>query len=155
MSTQRDNEKLDEFIFGAINTEKPQFDAEKWKQKYPDEYQTLISRREKSASARRQNIWKAIFSKPAVHLAAAAALIIVAVTLLTIHQNPNERVGTVVVPDSTQSPAYMRSILSLNIAYRRGGMEAVDRQCQMAMVMLGPRPAEITIEQMLTEFNGT
>ena len=154
MSTQSDNDRLDELIFSTINTEKPQFDAEKWKQKYPDEYQSLISRSDKSASSRRPNILRVIFGKRAAQLAVAAAVIVV-VGLLTIHQNPNQQVGTVVVPDSTQSPAYMRSILSLNIAYRRGGIEAVDKQCQMAMVMLGPRPAEITIEQMLTEFNGT
>jgi hypothetical protein len=154
MSTRSDKDRLDELIFRTINTEKPQFDAEKWKQKYPDEYQTLISRREKAALSRQPDIWKVIFGKPAIQLAAAAAIIVV-VGLLTIHQNSNEQVGTVVAPDSTQSPAYMRSILSLNIAYRRGGIEAVDRQCQRAMGMLGPRPAEITIEQILTEFNGT
>ena len=44
MSTQRDNDKLDELIHRVINTEKPQFDAEKWKQKFPDEFQTLLSR---------------------------------------------------------------------------------------------------------------
>jgi len=153
MSTQRDNDKLDDLIFGAINTEKPQFDAEKWKEKYSDEYQALISRRGKAASARQTNIRRIIFGKSITGLAAAAAVIVV-VGLLTIHQNPNEQVGTVVVPDSTQSPAYMRSILSLNIAYRRGGMEAVDRQYQIIAEMLGPRPAKITIEQMLTEFNG-
>jgi len=154
MSTQRDNDKLDDLIFGAINNEEPKFDAEKWKQKFPGEYQALVSRRKKAVSSRRPNIRRVIFGKPAAQIAAAAAVIIVA-TLLAIHQNPDQQVDTVVVPDSTQSPAYMRSILSLNIAYRRGGMEAVDRQCQMAMAMLGPRPAEITIEQMLTEFNGT
>ena len=155
MSTKRDNDKIDDLIFGAINTEKPQFDAEKWRQKYPDEYQTLISRSDKSASSRKPNIWRVIFGKRETQFAAAAAVIIVAVALLAIHRNPNQQVDTVVVLDSIQSPAYMQSILSLNIAYRRGGIEAVDRQCQMAMVMLGPRPAEITIDQMLTEFNGT
>lgn len=155
MSTQSDNDRLDDLIFSTINTEKPQFDAEKWKEKYPDEYRALISRREKAASSRKPNIWRVIFGKSVTGFAAAAAIIIIAVTLLAIHRNPNQQVDTVVVPDSTQSPAYMRSILSLNIAYRRGGIVAVDRQCQMAMVMQGPRPAEITIDQMLTEFNGT
>ena len=153
MSTQKDKDRLDDLIFRTINAEKPQFDAEKWKQKYPDEYQTLISRKKDKPASRRPHILTVIFGKPAVQLAAAAAVIVV-VGLLTIHQNPNEEDGTVVVSDSTQSPAYMRSILSLNIAYRRGGMEAVDRQYQIITEMLGPRPAQITIEQMLTEFNG-
>ena len=72
-----------------------------------------------------------------------------------IIRSSDEKDEIVEVTKVTALPADMQSILSLNIAYRRGGMEAVDRQCQIATGMLGPRPAEVTIETMLTEFNGT
>jgi hypothetical protein len=86
---------------------------------------------------------------------AAAAMIIMAVGLLMVYRNPPVQQQPPQTVSVAKSPAEMRSILSLNIAYRRGGIEAVDRQCQLAMGMLGPRPAEVTIETMLTEFNGT
>ena len=50
MNEQRNEKKMDELISRTINTEKPQFDAEKWKQKYPDEYQALLSRAGKETS---------------------------------------------------------------------------------------------------------
>lgn len=88
-------------------------------------------------------------------LAAAAAVIIVGIGFFIAHQGPSEQADTTIVSKATKSPAEMQAILSLSIAYRRGGIEAVDRQCQKAIEMLGPRPAEITIQQILTEFNGT
>jgi len=45
--------------------------------------------------------------------------------------------------------------MSLNIAYRKGGMEEVDRQCDMAFEMLGPRPGKISVREILAELNGS
>jgi len=100
------------------------------------------------------NIWRMIFRNPLTKLA-AAAMIIVAISFFTVHQDPGEQADTTIVSKVTKSPAEMQATLSLSISYRRGGIEAVDRQCQKAIEMLGPRPAEITIQQILTEFNGT
>ncbi|MHC4464143.1 MAG: hypothetical protein ACYS6W_15570 [Planctomycetota bacterium] len=44
MNEQKNDKWLDELISRTINTTKPQFDPEKWQQKYPDEFQTLLSR---------------------------------------------------------------------------------------------------------------
>ena len=96
-----------------------------------------------------------ILRSRAARLAAAAAVIIVTISFFIVYPGPGEKDEIVEVTKVTALPADMQSILSLNIAYRRGGMEAVDRQCQIATEMLGPRPAEVTIETMLTEFNGT
>lgn len=143
---------LDELITRTINTTKPQFNPEKWKQKYPEEFQTLISRAEKASTATVRLL--DILKNPITKLA-AAALIILAIGFLITHLGPDEKVVTNDVTTVTKSPADMQTILSLNIAYRRGGIEAVDRQCKKAIEMLGPRPAQITIKQILTEFNGT
>ena len=154
MNKQKNEKRLDELISRTINTEKPRFDAEKWKQKYPDEYQALISQTAIEASVRWPNVLKVILKSPLAKLA-AAAVIIIAISFFIVHQNPGEKADTTIISKVPKSPAEMQAILSLSIAYRRGGIEAVDRQCQKAIEMLGPRPAEITIQQILTEFNGT
>jgi hypothetical protein len=148
MSTQRDNDKLDELIFRTINTEKPHFDAEKWKQKYPDEYQTLISRKDKTASSRRPNIWKVIFDKPAAQVAAAAAAILVVGLLIGRgRQNPVEPAGK--SPIISQPPAKIISIASMRMAYQQGGLDALDKQLGDTLDVYGPRSSSVSIQELL------
>lgn len=148
MSTERNNDKLDELIFGAINTEKPQFDIEKWKQKYPDEYQALISRRKKAASSRRPNIWKATFGKSITGLAAAAAVILVVGLLLSRdRQNPN--VPAAKPPLIAQSPAKIISMASMRMAYQRGGMDALDKQFRETLDVFGALSSSVSIQELL------
>lgn len=151
MNELKDEKRLDELISKAINTEKPQFDAEKWKQKYPDEYQTLISR--KAITSPRAIQWASIF-KSSITKFAAAATIIVAISFFAVHREPLEqqRPQEVIV---TKSPAEMLTMMSLNIAYRRGGIEALERQCEQAIEKLGPLPAKVTVEELLADFNGS
>jgi len=84
--------------------------------------------------------------------AAAAAVIIVGIGLLAIfvHQGPGEQA----VPKVVKSPTKMMTAMSLTMAYRRGGIEAVDEQCEKAIRMLGPRPLSLTLGQLLAENNG-
>ena len=148
MSKQKDNDKLDRLICETINTEKPHFDAEKWKQKYPDEYKTLISRREQVASPRRPNILRVIFGKPAAQLAAAAAVIVVAGLLLSRDRQKTD--GPAVKPPFiAQSPAKMVSMASMRMAYQRGGLEALDKQLQDTLDVLGPRSSSVSIRELL------
>ena len=148
MSTQRDNDKLDDLIFRTINTEKPQFDAEKWKQKYPDEYQALISRSDKAASSCKPNIWRLIFGKPAAQLAAAAAVIVVFGLLLSRdRENPN---GPAAMPPFiAESPAKIASMASMRMAYQRGGLDALDKQFRDTLNVLGPRSSSVSIQELL------
>ena len=100
--------------------------------------------------------------KPSVHriiilsrmikLTAAAAVIIVGIGLLAIfvHQGPGEQPVLKVV----KSPTKMMTAMSLTMAYRRGGIDAVDEQCEKAIRMLGPRPLRLTLGQLLAENNG-
>jgi len=154
MSTQKDNDRLDDLIFRTINTEKPHFDAEKWKQKYPDEYQTLISRRAKAASSRRPNIWKVIFEKPAAQVAAAAAVIMVVGLFLSRgRQNPSEPAAR--PPLIAQSPVKIVTMASMRMAYQRGGMDALDQQFRDALDVLGPTSSSISMQELLEGFNGS
>ena len=154
MNKQRNEKRLDELISRTINTEKPRFDAEKWKQKYPAEFQTLLSRKAKGDSARQPSILKVILKSPLTKLA-AAAVIIIAVSFFSTHQDSSEQADTTTVSKITKSPVEMMTAISLTIAYRKGGIEAVDRQGEKVIKMLGPRPAEITVTELLAEYNGT
>jgi len=153
MDKEKNEKHLDELISHAINTEKPQFDAEKWKQKYPDEYQTLLSRAAKGDSARQPGILKVILKSPLTKIA-AAAVIIIAVSFFSAHQDSSEQADTITVSKITKSPVEMMTAISLTIAYRKGGIEAVEEQCKQAFKPIGPRPRSLSIEQILTEFNG-
>jgi hypothetical protein len=85
---------------------------------------------------------------------AAAAVVIVAIGLFLVHRGPNDRVETPEVVNVAQSPAKMMTAMSLTLAYHRGGLEAVEEQCDKATEMLGPRPKSISIQQLLEDFNG-
>jgi len=151
MNKREKEKRLDELISRTINTEKPQFDVEKWKQKYPDEFQALLSRTANGDSARRPNILKVIRKSPLAKLA-AAAVIIIAISFFVIHQGSPEQVDTTTV---SKTPAEMMTAMSLTITYRKGGMEAVEEQYNEAYKQLGPRPRNLSVEQILAEFNGT
>jgi hypothetical protein len=148
MGTQKDNDRLDDLIFRTINTEKPQFDAEKWKQKYPGEYQTLILRRGKAPSTSRPNILRIIFGKPLAQAAAAAAVILVVGLMLSRdRQNPN--VPAAKPPLIERSPAKIVTMASMRMAYQRGGMDALDKQFRDTLDVLGPRSSSVSIQDLL------
>ena len=153
MNEQINKKRMDELISRAINTEKPQFDAEKWKQKYPDEYQALLSLAAKEDLSRQPTILKLILKNPITKIA-AAAVIILGISIFITQQNPGEKEQPNIAK-ATQSPAEMMTAMSLTIAYRRGGMEALEAQYDEACKQLGPRPRGLSVDQVITEFNGT
>ncbi len=154
MDKQRDEKHLEELISRTINTGKPQFDAEKWKQKYPKEFQTLLSYAAKGNSIRQPKILKVILKSPLTKLA-AAAVIILAISLFNAHQDSSEQADTTTVSKVTKSPVEMMTALSLERAFRRGGIEAVENQCRETFKSLGPQTGSLSVEQILAEFNGT
>lgn len=95
-----------------------------------------------------------IAKSPGIKIA-FAALIILAVSFFVYNLGPGEKADTANVPKVEQSPAEMLTNMSLMTAYRRGGIEAVEQQCEKAIEKLGFQPAEITVKELLAEFNGT
>ena len=85
-------------------------------------------------------------------LTAVAALIIGGVAFFMYSNPPAARIEN--TPIVGKTPAQMITMTALNIAYRRGGMEAVERQYQKAIQNLGPRPVELTIDDLFAELNG-
>jgi len=150
---KEENEKwLDELIFRVINEGEPQFDAEKWKQKYPEEFQLLKSRAAQD-STQQVSIWTAAFQSRITKLA-AAAVIIIAVGLFLVHRGPDEQVKPTEVAKVARSPAEMMTLASFTFAYRRGGIEAVEEICDKAFKIMGPQPTRVSIQELLEEFNG-
>lgn len=147
MSRKNDDNRLDEIISRTINSGRPEFDAEKWKQKYPEEFQMLRSMSAEKAPARRLSIWRVVCQSPVTKLAAAAVIIAgIGLHAFLVHQGPGEQPPI--------SPTKMTTAMSLTMAYRRGGIDAVDEQCEKAIRMLGPRPLHLTLGQLLSENNG-
>jgi hypothetical protein len=153
MNEQRNEKRMDELISRTINTEKPQFDAKTWKQKYPDEYQVLLARAAKGDSNRQPTILKVILKSPLTKIA-AAAVIILAVSFFSIHQDPGnqEQPG---IAEVTKSPVEMMTAISLERAFRQGGIEAVENQCEQSLKLLGTRTDGLSSQELLSEFNGS
>ncbi|MFZ2146480.1 MAG: hypothetical protein WAV28_04595 [Sedimentisphaerales bacterium] len=151
MNKKKNEKWLDELISRTINTGKPQFDPEKWKQKYPDEFQTLLSRAAKRDSARQPSILKVILKSPLTKLA-AAAVIIVGISFFIAHQGPSEQGITTKSLKTVESPSEIMTMKSLTIAYRRSGIEGIENQCEKALKILGPQPASVSLGDL---FNGS
>jgi len=149
MKKHGNEKRLDELISQTINTEKPRFDTEKWKQKYPEEFQTLLSHAAKGNSIRQPKILKVILKSPLTKLA-AAAVIIVAIGFFIVHQSPSEQADTT-VSKVTKSPAEMLTATSLIIAFRHGGIEAIEKQCDKALEMQKPPLDKLDIKELFTE----
>ena len=75
MNRQENEEWIDELISRTINATEPQFNAEKWKQKHPKEFQILLSRAAGAASIHQPNTWTVIFKRQITKFAAAAVLV--------------------------------------------------------------------------------
>jgi len=148
---KKDDKWLDELISHTINTEKPQFDAEKWKQKYPDEFKTLLSRAAKAPAHPIR--WTSFLKNPIAKVAAAAVIILVIGFFMT-RPAPDKKVEIVEMTNATKSPAEMLTLKSLTIAYHNGGIEAVEKQCDKAIEKLGLKSERITVQELLTYIDG-
>ena len=155
MSERKDENWLDDALRRAVNTTKPQFDAETWKQKYADEYQTLLSRRQQggrpvTGSARAVR-W--ILRHPIRELAVAAVLILAVALLLRPGSRPVEGPAEPPRPVA-QRPARMLTMMSLRVTYRQGGEDALNQQLDDALDKLGPRPGTMSALQLYDELQG-
>jgi hypothetical protein len=148
---KKDDKWLDELIGRTINTTKPEFDSEKWKQKYPDEFKTLQSRAaQQTAHSVR---WISLLKNPIAKFA-AAAVVILTIGFFVTRPAPDKKVEIVEVTNVAQSPAEMLTLKSLTIAYRNGGIEAVEKQCDKAIEKLGSKSKRIAVQELVADIDG-
>lgn len=126
----------------------PQMDERTLQDSFAAMEQTIRSR----ATDHRPGAAGIIIRNRMIKLAAAAAVIIVGIGLFAVlfQRGPSERIS----PRAVESSPGMMSAISLKMAYRRGGMQALDEQCEDALKKLGPRMLRLTLGQLLTENNG-
>jgi len=101
----------------------------------------------------RPNIWRMIFRNPITKLA-AAAVIIVAVGLFLgrdRHTPSNPTAEPRLIAHSTLKKM---SLMSLRMAYQRGGFDALDRQFRDTLDALGPQSLSISMQDLLEGANG-
>lgn len=150
MNEQKDEKWLDELISRSIDTSEPRFDAEQWKQKYPGEFQALVERGARRSQAGRFGVLSVIM-RSRIAQVAAAAVFIIAVGLFIAHlDHRGQQRGQ---PEQlAKSPAEMVTSASLRTAYNRGGMKALEEQCDRAARMLGQ--GLLSMKDVVEESNG-
>jgi len=150
MNEQKDEKWLDELISGSIDTSEPKFDAEQWKQKYPGEFQALVERGARRPQAARFDVLSIVI-RSRIAQVAAAAVFIIAVGLFIAHLDHRGQQRE--QPEQlAKSPAEMVTSASLRTAYNRGGMEALEEQCDRAARMLGQ--GLLSMKDVVEESNG-
>ena len=153
MSSQKDERQLDELIRRTIVTEKPQFDADEWKRKYPNELKALMSRASNRKLISRNDILIRFITNPLVQFS-VAALIFVAIAFVLFH-SPDKRINDAPKIYIDNSPTQIISMMSMRRTYRQGGLDALDRQFRDTLDVLGPRSLSISITELLEGINGS
>jgi hypothetical protein len=138
---------LDEQLKKTVDSGKVNFDSEKWKQKYSAEYEALVSR-----ARTRPNVRRFLWARQLVRIAAVIA--VAAIVIFFTSRRPEKRIESAIIAKPPQSPAMMLSRLSLMLAYNRGGLDAVDEQCERAFKLLGHKTNKVSINELLNENNG-
>jgi hypothetical protein len=87
-----------------------------------------------------------------IKLAAAAALITAGISFFYFNQGPVRQKDTDSVTMAVDCPAEIMTMKSLKIAFRRGGLKAIENECDKALEILGPEPASISMANL---FNGS
>ncbi|MBN1975240.1 MAG: hypothetical protein JW787_16470 [Sedimentisphaerales bacterium] len=90
-----------------------------------------------------------------IAISTIAAVIFLAIGLLIFRPENENNIDPPEVTNVTQTPAEMMSLMSINLAYNRGGLDEVEKQYEKAMQEIRPRPTQVTIAELLTESNGT
>ena len=140
MNDKGHEDRLDAELRRAINTTTPAFDAETWQRKYDKEFSTLLARGGEVTAVRFHPArW---FAVAAVLVAAGYGLVCWTGLYRTQTPPPSARV---------ESPAQLVTMSSLSSAFRRGGMEALDKQLDEAVEQLGPRPMGVPTARLLTD----
>ena len=124
------------------------------KQTLGDSYVAMKKAIKSTSKDSKSGMFKFAVHNRVMKLLAAAAVVIVIIGLFMIHPAPDKKVEIAETANAKKSPAEMLTLRSLKIAYRNGGIEAVETQCDNAIEKLGPKSKIITAQELLIEING-
>ena len=131
--------KLDSLIEKAIGAE-TSFDFDKWQEEHQGEIRKYKA---KTAGESRRRPRHTLIRFAAV-ASAMAAMIAIAV-ILTRPDEPTEAARY------KPLPAHIATIGRLNMAFRSGGLDAIEELCERSVRTTGPRPEIMTAQQLLNE----
>jgi len=156
MSERKDEKWLDNQLQKVVDGTTPVFDAESWKQTYAGQFRTLLRRSgqpDQSGTSRTLRL----VSRSWIGKLAIAAAVVATVGILLVGRFEHGPGGPVAGPPSVdlQSPARLVSMISLSAAFRRGGIDGLDEQCERAIERLGPRPNSVSMQEILTDIMTT
>jgi len=156
MSERKDERWLDEQLRRAIDVGRPEFDAEAWKREHREAYQAVLSRRDGDGRGDTRPHPFRLFANPLFRSAVAATIVVAAgLVLWTTRPNTPEQVERPSVSRAlVSSPTDIVTFMSLTMAYRQGGEEALNRQLDAALETLGPRPDVSLLNDVLNDLEG-
>ena len=128
-------------------------DSERNKRVFSDILQAFEKSKAKELAPTGPNICRMILKSPSVKIAAAAGIII-ALSFFSTHRAPDKQEPSKISEVKT-SPVEMMTAISLERAFRSGGMEALENQCEQALKLLGTRTISSSSYELLSEFNGS
>ncbi len=142
-------ENIEEFVSSGKSdiTTGPQMD----KRVLDDSFAAM----DETIAAKRTSTAETILRSRATRLAAVAAAIIVVVGFFLGRGEQQPNVPMAEPRPLAQSPAKMMSMMSLRMAYQRGGFDALDRQFRDTLNVLGPRSSSMSKQELLQDFNGS
>ena len=100
-----------------------------------------------------RNTWAVIYNSKLSRLT-AAAIILVAVFVIFFANNNSEKIDNQ-ISDLQKTPAVSTSLLSLNTAFKHGGLEEVEQLCEKAFEVSGPLSNGIELLDVFKESNGS
>ena len=75
------------------------------------------------------------------------------ISFFVFRSGPAKQVDIPEETNTSEFPIEMLTLSSLNAAYRNGGIEAFEAQCDKAIAMLAAPSEKITVEQLLAELD--
>ncbi len=128
-------------------------DSERNKKVFSNILQAFEKSKAKEYAPTEPNIWRIISRRPLAKIA-VAAVIILALSFFRTHHDPGKQEQPGIV-EVKKSPIEMMTAISLERAFRSGGMEAVENQCEQALKLLGTRTTSYLPYEFPRNFNGS
>lgn len=120
------------------------------RQTLDDSYAAMQKTIESASKDHKSGIFKfAVRKRTAKFLAAAAAVIVVISLFLDWNKHTRD------IPTPEPPEIKLISMMSMRASYQRGGFDALDEQFRETLDMLGPRSSSVSMKDLLEGVNGS